>query len=585
MVDYPFPGGKSADPALAIAEAGRRLRPPLVWAFSVWPRARRTTEQFQTASAAAFSMHCPTFQALELWWKQPSKAHPGTAKCFLTGFETDGGPWNASRRFKALELRTLPSLGAVMEAAFQGPPWHRKVFSYRFRNWRWPLKCFQALQSFGASDPSKPRSCDGSSLPRPTLAPQRVFLQVSKLTVAPEMLPGASKLWSFGPFQASELWWKQPSKAHPGTAKGFLTGFETDGGPWNASRRFKALELRTLPSLGAVMEAAFQGPPWHRKVFSYRFRNWRWPLKCFQALQSFGASDPSKPRSCDGGSLPRPTLAPQSVFLQVSKLTVAPEMLPGASKLWSFGPFQASELWWKQPSKAHPGTAKCFLTGFETDGGPWNASRRFKALELRTLPSLGAVMGAALPRPTLAAQSVFLWALKLTDGGLKCSRTLPSWSHALTTTTATTTATATTTTTTNNNNATASAMAFSMQCPTFQALRSSGAVMGAAMPRPTRAPQSAFLRVSKLTGGGLKCSRALPSLELWWRRGRRHLGVSPFISFCGSVKQHETHHKSWAVSIGYSITVGCLISMVGWWWTWTFTLREFNYSHWQWLCW
>ena len=75
----------SADPALAIAEAGRRLGPPLVWAFSVWPHIAMHVEQQQlrTASAMAFSMHCPTFQALELWWG----------------------------------------------------PWHRKVFSYGFRPW------------------------------------------------------------------------------------------------------------------------------------------------------------------------------------------------------------------------------------------------------------------------------------------------------------------------------------------------------------------------------------------------------------------------------------------------------------------
>ena len=140
----------------------------------------------------------------------------------------------------------------------------------------------------------------------------------------------------------------------------------------------------------------------------------------------------------------------------------------------------------------------------------------------RALPSLGAVRDAA-------PQNVFLWVSKLTDGPLKCSGAPPSL----------------------------------------------GAVMEAALPRPTLAPQSVFFWVSKLTlemlwGASKHCScdgvslaKAYPGEGLPWRTlaqsvflwvskvmdgplkcrkgGRRHPGAGPFYSEAAEAGKRALH--------------------------------------------
>ena len=115
----------SADPALAIAEAGRRLGPPLLRTLSVWPHLAMRAQESDGWILA--------------------KAYPGTAKCFrleskFRNWRMDPwnapdwrmDPWNAPGRVQALELWRRPC---------QGIPWHRKVFSSGFRNWRKLFSC------------------------------------------------------------------------------------------------------------------------------------------------------------------------------------------------------------------------------------------------------------------------------------------------------------------------------------------------------------------------------------------------------------------------------------------------------------
>ena len=133
---------KSADPALVIAEAGRRLGPPLLWTFSVWPHLAMRAQESDGWILA--------------------KAYHGTAKCFLLGSETGEMLRGASKPWSCH--------GGSLAKAYPGL---RKVFSYRFRN-LWVSKltdqglCSRALPSLGA--------VMELALPRPTLAPQSVFL-------------------------------------------------------------------------------------------------------------------------------------------------------------------------------------------------------------------------------------------------------------------------------------------------------------------------------------------------------------------------------------------------------------------------
>ena len=114
---------ESADPALAIADTGQRLGPPLVWTFSVRSHlAMRAQESDGWILAKAYHGDAKCFLmvfesdgwTLEMLWgasklwscgRGLAKAYPGAAKCFLDG------PLKCS----------LPSLGAVMEAALPRP--------------------------------------------------------------------------------------------------------------------------------------------------------------------------------------------------------------------------------------------------------------------------------------------------------------------------------------------------------------------------------------------------------------------------------------------------------------------------------
>ena len=120
--------------------------------------------------------------------------------------------------------------------------------------------------------------------------------------------------------------------------------------------------------------------------------------------------------------LPRPTLAitlaPQTPFLCVSKLTGGPFKCSGAaSSLGAALPRLTLAL------RRHWCHGKCWLTGFETDGCPQMLRSSFKPW------SSLADSYPRLPWPTLACRGTakcFFWVSKLTDGPLKRSGAPPS---------------------------------------------------------------------------------------------------------------------------------------------------------------
>ena len=184
-----------------------------------------------------------------------------------------------------------------------------------------------------------------------------------------------------------------------------------------------------LRSLGA---ASYPRLPWHRKMFSYEFRNWRMePSNAPEQLQALEPACQGLPWRRGTAKCFKPwcslvkaylglpwhrkmlqalerTVAPQNVFLWVSKLTDGRLCSGAAASLGA----ALSRL-----TLAYRGTAKWFLLGFEADG--WTPQMLRSALSL----------GTALPRSTLTYRGTakcFLCVSKLTDGHLKCSGAAPS---------------------------------------------------------------------------------------------------------------------------------------------------------------